>query len=160
MNELPQYVSERIFDAAPSALWSAWSDPDLLAQWYGPGVETIIHELNVIKGGFWLNEMRMKGISMCSRASYLDVRENEKLVMVMETTDENWTPTQNPMMPDWPALLTTVTFEAIGDKTKQTLIWTPHEANAAQIACFAGGVSGMGKGWDAGFDIMAGLLAG
>ena len=43
MSELPEYVLDRIFDAPRPLVWRAWTDPQLLARWYGPGVETIIH---------------------------------------------------------------------------------------------------------------------
>ena len=39
------------------------------------------------------------------------------------------------------------------------LTWVPHEATAAEIACFAGAVSSIGKGWDAGMKLLAVLLA-
>ena len=44
MAELPEYVIDRIFDAPVALVWRAWTDPELLARWYGPGVETIIHK--------------------------------------------------------------------------------------------------------------------
>jgi hypothetical protein len=37
------------------------------------------------------------------------------------------------------------------------LTWTPHEASKAEIACFAAAVDG--KGWGAGMDLLADLLA-
>ena len=61
----------------------------------------------------------------------------------------------NPKMPDWPrVLLTTVTFEDEGTKTKVRLTWAPFEATEAEIACFAGAVSNMSKGWESGYAIM------
>ena len=56
MSELPEYVLERIFDAPRELVWRAWTDPELLQHWYGPGVETIIHEFDLKPGGAWLNE--------------------------------------------------------------------------------------------------------
>jgi hypothetical protein len=64
------------------------------------------------------------------------------------------------MMADWPrVLLTTVTFEEDGGRTKMRLTWVPHEASEAEIACFAAAMGGMGKGWDAGMKLLAELLA-
>ena len=64
------------------------------------------------------------------------------------------------MMPDWPrVLLTTVTFEDDGGKTKLRLTWVPHEASEAELTCFAGALAGMDKGWGAGMDLLAELLA-
>ncbi|EFO29277.1 putative toxin-antitoxin system, toxin component [Roseibium sp. TrichSKD4] len=59
MSELPTYLLERAFKALRELVWRTWTDPELLVRWYGPNVETIIHELDVRPGGFWLNEMKM-----------------------------------------------------------------------------------------------------
>ena len=64
------------------------------------------------------------------------------------------------MMPDWPrVLLTTVTFEQDGGRTKLRLTWVPHAASDAEIACFAAAMGGMDKGWGSGMDLLADLLA-
>jgi hypothetical protein len=39
------------------------------------------------------------------------------------------------------------------------LTWTPHEASEAEIACFAAAKDNMGKGWAAGMELLAELLA-
>ncbi len=66
----------------------------------------------------------------------------------------------SPMMADWPrVILTTVTFEHMGSKTKVRLTWVPVEATDAEIACFAGAVGNMGKGWESGYAIMDELFA-
>ncbi|WP_300303219.1 SRPBCC domain-containing protein [Ferrovibrio sp.] len=159
MNELPTYVLERIFDAPRDLVWKTWTDPKLLARWYGPNVETIIHRLDVEPGGLWLNEMKWGGKSNYQRAEYTQVVAPERLVCLMSNTDENWNIISSPMMPDWPrVLLTVVTFEDHGGKTKMRLTWTPHEASAAEIACFAAAMDGMGKGWGAGMEVLARLL--
>jgi hypothetical protein len=53
----------------------------------------------------------------------------------------------------------TVTFEEVDGKTKLRLTWVPHEASEAEIACFAATMVGMGKGWGAGMELLAKLLA-
>jgi hypothetical protein len=51
------------------------------------------------------------------------------------------------MMPDWPrVLLTTVTFEEAGARTKLRLTWIPHEPSEAEVACFASAIERIGKG--------------
>jgi hypothetical protein len=39
------------------------------------------------------------------------------------------------------------------------LEWSPHEASEAEIACFAGAVENLGKGWGAGMELLTQLLA-
>ncbi|MEL7540080.1 MAG: SRPBCC domain-containing protein [Pseudomonadota bacterium] len=159
MTELPIYVLERDFNAPRALVWRTWTEPDLLAHWYGPGVETVIHELDVKAGGRWLNEMKMGENSGYQKSVYTEVIPPERLVMLMSTTDANWDLSPNPMMPDWPAtLLTVVTFEEADGVTRMRLEWSPHEASAAEIACFAGAVENLGKGWGAGMEMLTKML--
>jgi uncharacterized protein YndB with AHSA1/START domain len=160
MSDSPIYVLERVFNAPRELVWKTWTDPLLLARWYGPNVETIVHRLDVTPGGLWLNEMKMGQRSSYQRSEYTDVVEPERLVCLMSNTDADWNLAPNPMMPDWPrVLLTTVTFEETGGRTKMRLTWAPHEASAAEIACFAAAIDGMGKGWNAGMELLAEMLA-
>ena len=161
MTDLPVYELERLFDAPRDLVWKTWTDASLLARWYGPNVETIIHKLDVRPGGQWLTEMKMGERSGYQRADYTEVAAPDRLVCIMSSTDADWVVAANPMMPDWPRrLLTTVTFEdAPSGKTKMRLTWVPHEANAAEIACFASAIAGADKGWAAGMAILEELLA-
>lgn len=64
------------------------------------------------------------------------------------------------MMPEWPrVLLTTATFEEERAQTRMRLTWTPHDASEAEIARFAATIDNMGKGWAAGMELLAELLA-
>ncbi|MGE0022711.1 MAG: SRPBCC domain-containing protein [Hyphomicrobium sp.] len=160
MTDLPSYVLERIFAAQRALVWRTWTDPQLLSRWYGPSVETIIHRLDVKPGGLWLNEMKMGNRSTYQRTEYKDVVEPERLVCLMANADAHWNIASNPMMPDWPrVLMTVITFEEVGGQTRMRLIWTPHEASEAEIACFAAAVEKMGKGWSAGMKLLEELLA-
>ncbi len=160
MSEVPEYVLDREFDAPRALVWRAWTDPELLARWYGPGVETIIHEFDLKPGGVWLNEMKWGDKSDLSKALFQEIAPEEKLVWHHSSTDRNWNIVSNPMMPDWPrTLLTTVTFEASGAKTNVRLTWLPLEATDAEIACFAGAMDNFGRGWGSGYAIMDDLLS-
>lgn len=160
MSELPEYVLDRIFDAPRPLVWRAWTDPQHLARWYGPGVETIIHKFDLRPGGVWLNEMKWGDKSMLSIAEFTKVEAQDCMVWNHSAADADWKPIANPMMPDWPkTLLTTVTFEDVGEKTKVRLVWTPVDASEAEIACFAGSMSKMGGGWESGYAIIDEILA-
>jgi uncharacterized protein YndB with AHSA1/START domain len=160
MNELLTYVLERDFDAPRELVWKAWTDPGLLPRWYGPRVETVVHRLELKPGGLWLVEMRWDGKSNYQRVEYTEVSPPERLVWLHASSDADWNVAANPMMPDWPrVLLTTVTFEEDGGRTKLRLTWVPHEASDAEIACFAAAMDGMGKGWGAGMALLEELLA-
>ena len=161
MTDLPEFISDRAFDAPRALVWKAWTDPELLARWYGPNIETIIHKFELKPGGLWLNEMKMGEKSDLSRMTFLEIVPEEKLVWEHASADAEWNVTSNPMMPDWPrTLLITVTFEDAsgGDKTNVRLVWTPHDATDAEIACFKGAMEGFGGGWAAGYKIIDEIL--
>ena len=160
MSDLPAYVLERDFDAPRELVWKAWTDPKLLARWYGPNVETIVHRLDLKPGGLWLVEMKWGGKSNHQRVEYQEVAPPERLVWLHSNSDANWNVIPSPMMPDWPrVLLSTVTFANDRGKTRLRFTWVPHEASAAEIACFRAAIDGMGKGWNAGMDLLEKLLA-
>ncbi|MEM7424555.1 MAG: SRPBCC domain-containing protein [Pseudomonadota bacterium] len=160
MSELPVYVLERTFDAPRELVWRTWTEEAFLSRWYGPGVETVIHKLDVSVGGLWLNEMKFGENSGYQRVEYTEVTPPSRLVWLHSMADADWNIATNPMMPDWPrVLLTTVTFEQAGTKTDMKLTWVPHDASEAEIACFAEAIAGMDKGWAAGMEIVAEILA-
>ena len=160
MSELPEYAIDRLFDAPRDLVWRAWTDPELLSRWYGPGVETIIHEFNLNPGGFWLNEMKWGDNSMFSKVEFLEVTAPSLLLWHhYSCTDADGNNMQNPMMPNWPAvLLTAVTFQEVDGKTSVRLTQVPHEATDTEIACFTEMMANMDKGWGAGFSTMDELL--
>lgn len=156
MSELPEYKLDRIFDAPRDLVWRAWTDPEILHRWYGPGADTIIHKFDLEPGGMWLNEMKWGDKSHFQKVVFQEVVSPEKMVWHhYSSTDADWNSTPNPMMADWPKLLlTTVLFEDMGDKTNVRLSQIPMEATEAEIACFAQAMAGMDKGWGSGYAIM------
>lgn len=157
---VPTYILERQFDAPRELVWRAWTEPDLLSRWYGPNVETTTHGLDLEVGGRWLVEMKWGGNSQYQRADYTEIAAPERLVWLHSSTDAEWNVISNPMMPDWPRVLrTTVTFDEADGRTLVRLVWEPHEATDAELAAFAGAIEGMGRGWGAGMEILAEMLA-
>ena len=160
MSDLPEFILNRMFDAPRELVWRAWTDPDLLPRWYGPGAETIIHKFDLKPGGSWLNEMKWGGNSDYSKMVFKEVMKPEKLVWHHYSTDSDWNNVASRMKKDWPkAMLTTVIFEDKGDKTNVRLTWVPFEATEAEIACFIASMSFMGTGWGSGYALMDELLA-
>jgi len=160
MTDLPVYSITRGFDAPRDMVWRVWTTPELLARWYGPGVETIIHEYDLRAGGVWRNEMKMRGMSMCSKMSFTEVIPVEKMVWEHASTDANWNIAPSPMMPDWPqVMLTEVIFTEAYGKTTATLTQAPMNASEAELACFAKMMSGMDNGWGSGYKIIDEILA-
>ena len=44
---------ERVFDAPRGLVWQAFTDPKLVAQWWGRGNQLVIERLEVERGGHW-----------------------------------------------------------------------------------------------------------
>ncbi len=44
---------ERIFNASRNRVWQAYTDPKLVAQWWGRGNKLVIEKLELERGGHW-----------------------------------------------------------------------------------------------------------
>lgn len=44
---------ERVFDAPRDRVWRAFTEPELVAQWWGRGNKLVIERLEVERGGHW-----------------------------------------------------------------------------------------------------------
>src|SRR5580765_7223591 len=44
---------ERIFNAPRERVWRAFTDPSLVAQWWGRGHKLVIERMEVERGGHW-----------------------------------------------------------------------------------------------------------
>ena len=159
MSDLPVFVMERDFKAPPELVWRTWTEADLVGRWYGPGVETKVHEIDVREGGRWLHEMIMGERSGYQRMDYIEVEPPHRLVMLMSNTDADWKIVPNPQMPNWPTMLRTeVTFTPSASGTKMRLEWSPHAASAQEIETFRAAMDGLHKGWGAGMEVLETLL--
>ena len=72
----------RIYDAPLAAVWDAWTDPDQVAQWWGPrGFTLTTHSKNLRAGGTWHYTMHgPDGVDYPNKTKYLEVEEQAKLV--------------------------------------------------------------------------------
>ena len=107
----------RILDATPDKVYRAWTDPELLKQWFAPApYVTPVAELDVRPGGANLIVMRgPDGTDMPNRGVYLEVAPNETLVFTDAFTSA-WEPSEKPFM------TVILTFEPEpGGKTRYTI---------------------------------------
>lgn len=55
-----EFTITRVFDASRDLIWRAWSEPERLAQWWGPkGCKIEIGKLEFRPGGIFHYSMRM-----------------------------------------------------------------------------------------------------
>ena len=115
IHPLHELVLTRIIDASPEKVFRAWTQPDLLKQWFAPKPWTTPEaRLDVRPGGSNLVVMRSpEGSEFPHRDIYLEVVPNEKLV-VTDAYTEAWVPSEKPFM----TLI--LTFEGQDGKTKYT----------------------------------------
>lgn len=75
---------ERVFDAPRDRVWKAFTDPRLLAQWWGRGnkVDVVRHELQ--KGGHWRFVEHADGQEHGFEGRFREVEPMERISMTFE----------------------------------------------------------------------------
>jgi uncharacterized protein YndB with AHSA1/START domain len=111
-----ELVLTRVIDAPPESVYRAWTEPELLKQWFTPRPWTTpVVETDVRPGGSNLIVMRSpEGVEMPNRGVYLEVVPNERLV-ITDAFTQAWEPSEKPFM------TLVLTFEDAGEgRTKYT----------------------------------------
>lgn len=108
-----ELVMTRLFDAPRDLMFSVWTDPKHVAQWWGPrGFTNTIHEMDVRPGGVWRLTMHgPDGTDYPNVIVFKEVKKPEKLVWSHSSDDEN----------DPGQFESTVIFEEQGKKTLITM---------------------------------------
>ena len=77
---------ERWFDAPRDVVFRALTDPDLVAQWYGPaGTEAVVDRMDVRAGGDWRFVLRSEdGSETAFRGTYREITPPERIVQTFE----------------------------------------------------------------------------
>jgi uncharacterized protein YndB with AHSA1/START domain len=145
-----ELVLTRIIDAPREKVFRAWTEPELLKQWFAPlPFTTPIAEVELRPGGANLIVMRdAQGNDMPNRGVYLEVVKNERLVFTNAYT-KAWEPSEKPLMT---AILT---FEDMDGKTRYTarvLHWTVADREAHEKM-------GFHQGWGQCTDQLEALVA-
>ena len=135
-----ELVLTRLIDAPPAKLYRAWTEPELLKQWFAPlPYTTPVAELDVRPGGANFIVMRAPdGTDLPNRGIYLEVVPNERLVFTDAYT-RAWELAAKPFM------TVILTFENEGGRTRYTARvrhWTVADREAHERMGFH---SGWGK---------------
>ena len=105
-----ELVVTRVFDAPPSTIFKAWSEPQLFRRWWMPksltGVSLLSCDMDVRTGGKYRLEFGAGGNTMAFYGKYLDVVPNERIVWTNDEAEEG--------------AVTTVTFKERDGKTLLT----------------------------------------
>lgn len=146
-----ELVLMREIDAPREKIFRAWTDPELLKQWFCPKPWGVSHaELDVRSGGSSVIVMNgPNGEVVDNRGVYLEVVPNEKIVFT-DAFKTAWIPSEKPFMTG------IVLLEPLGDgKTKYTAMarhWTEEDKKTHEAM-------GFHEGWGAATDQLAALVA-
>lgn len=145
-----ELVLTRLIDAPREKLYRAWTEPELIKQWFTPAPWTTPHaETDVRPGGSSLIVMRgPDGTEFPNRGVYLEVVPNERLVFTDAYT-KAWEPSEKPFF------TCIITFEEEGGKTRYTARarhWTVADREAHEKM-------GFHEGWGKCADQLAALVA-
>jgi uncharacterized protein YndB with AHSA1/START domain len=132
-----ELILTRLINAPREKVYRAWTEPEILKQWFAPKPYTTPHaELDVRPGGSAYIVMRgPDGKDLPNRGVYLEVVPNEKLVST-DAYVKAWEPSEKPFM----TLI--LTFEDEGGKTRYTARvrhWTVADREAHEKMGFHGG---------------------
>lgn len=106
-----ELIVTRTFDASPSMVFKAWSQPELFRRWWMPksvsGVSLVSCDMDVRTGGKYRLEFAAGGSdTMAFYGKYLDVVPDKRIVWTNDEGEEG--------------AVTTVTFDDQGGKTLLT----------------------------------------
>jgi uncharacterized protein YndB with AHSA1/START domain len=146
-------VLERVVDVPPEAVWQAWTNPELLKQWFTPAPwKTIECSIDLRAGGAFSTTMQSPdGQKFPGTSCFLEVVPNKKLV---------WT---SALQPDYrpsvavgqPFLFTAyILMEKQGDGTKYTAI----ACHSDEAGCKQHEEMGFQQGWGAALDQLVALM--
>ncbi|HZV61450.1 MAG TPA: SRPBCC family protein [Methylophilaceae bacterium] len=113
VNSKPNEIAiTRIYDAPIEVVWDAWTDPDQVAQWWGPrGFTLTTHSKDLRPGGHWSYTMHgPDGTDYPNTTQYLEVEEYAKLVYDHGANDDRP-----------PLFRVTVLFSDIEGKTRMDM---------------------------------------
>jgi uncharacterized protein YndB with AHSA1/START domain len=137
---------ERVFDAPLARVWQAYTDPELIAQWWGgAGEKVVVERMEVERGGHWRFVVHGPEGSDGFEGRYREVTPQERVVQTFEWDG----------MPGHVAV-ETATFTDLGDgRTKVTTTSLFHTAEERDGMLS----SGMEIGLNASYDALDALLA-
>lgn len=134
-----EIMMTRIFDAPRELVWKAYTDPVMLAQWWGRGNKLVIERLDVERGGHWrFVEHSSDGVHGFE-GRFREVTPPERLVQTFEWDG----------MPGYVSV-TTATFEDLGDgRTKVVSTALFHTTEERDGMLHSGMEVGLGQSYDA-----------
>ena len=140
-----ELVITRVFDAPRELVFKAFTEPERVAQWWGPKGWTLpVCTMDVRPGGVWHYCMRgPEGEESWGKAVYREIVEPERIVYIDTFADEEGNPVEG-----MPEMLITVTFEEYDGQTKLTSRTQFASVADLESTLAMGVVDGITETWD------------
>lgn len=159
-----EFVMSRDLDAPRDLVWTCFTDPAHMKQWWGPkGFTVIASNMDLRPGGMYHYGMKAPdGTPMWGRFIFREISPKDRMVFINSFSDEAGGVTRHPMAPTWPLeMLSTFIFEDLpGGKTRFTVRWKPHNATEAETKVFNESFASMNQGWGGTLESLQTYLAG
>lgn len=160
-------VLSRRFEAPVELVFSAWTEAEHFARWFGPrGIELPVVELDARPGGRIRFCHRWAGHpDIWVQGTFDEVVRPERLVFTLRFVSEAGEPIAHPMIPDWPVdarLVTSVSFANRDGATEivvQQVVHAPSATPANRRAVTAERELAA-QGWSETLDRLGELLSG
>ena len=151
LGSLPEFVISRTFDASPTTLWAALTEPARMEKWLSPkGSSSRVVAQDFRPGGIYHYCMSTPdGHEMWGKMVYREIRAPHRLEYINAFSDSEGGTTRHPMSATWPLEMLSVfslTEETPG-RTTLTLTWTPFHASDEEVQTFEAAHAGMTQGW-------------
>jgi uncharacterized protein YndB with AHSA1/START domain len=137
-----ELLISHLFDAPTAVVFQAWTDPAQLRHWYAPDGCTIeFKSIEASPGGRFHSCIHDPVHGECwIIGEYLEVSAPKKLVFTMVLSDKDGnlaSAVEAGKSEDWPeAIVTTVTFEPVGEQTKVIIHQTVQEEEAKKTGAY------------------------
>jgi uncharacterized protein YndB with AHSA1/START domain len=156
-----EFVITRVFDAPHELVFKAWTEPERLAQWWGPKGCTIgVQKMDLRPGGIFHYFMRRPQGEVWGKFVYREIVAPERIVFVNSFSNEKGDTVRGPFHPNLPPeTLNTVTLSEHEGKTTLTLRSRPINATEEERKTYESFRDSMQKGFGGTFDQLEEYLA-
>lgn len=161
ISTVEDFVISRTFDAPRELLFSVWTEPRHLQQWFSPKGFSVLHAaMDLRLGGTYHYGMRTEdGMEIWGKWIFREIITPERLVFIDTFSDSQGGLTRHPFSPDWPQqMTTTVTFDEKDGKTTVTIRWAPYQAIEVECKTFDVGRDSMTQGWTGTLEVLTAYL--
>jgi uncharacterized protein YndB with AHSA1/START domain len=149
------FTLTREFDAPRDLVFEVWTNPKHFSKWFSPkGFTPKFISQDIRVGGITHYCMTSPdGTEVWGKTIYQEITKPTKLVYLQQFSNPEGGMGRHPMSPTWPPqMLTTIEFEAVGNKTKIVLTWKPVDASKEEMDTFIAAKPGMSQGWGGTFE--------